>query len=376
MAPRTFRSLTTPRADRPGPGGGAGRAASRIAGHSGPDRPPRRPRHRWSGSRPTRSCGNGPARTSASSPGPTPPSGPRRGPLARPGGTRRKAALAKSGRNRRVPARCRHRAPTESTPTRHHDRSRRADAIVTRHPPAPAPSRSSSAPWPGSGRWTLATVADLGRMATLLAACAVRSLVRPRRSRPAFVPGPGPSSWPSCLAMGLPLVAPGPRGHGLVPVAAGVLRRHVRRRHRRGGGRRPDPQPRPDDGRADAGRPDRGADHPRTPQAARVGARRRPALDRRPRRTGRPPGEPASPSPDGSRPSGSAPRVVAGPILALWGALVGTSSAGRSPQTMLGVSTARLLLDDVRRCSGSATSPGWSSRGWPYGLLRGALRLP
>ena len=98
----------------------------------------------------------------------------------------------------------------------------------------------------------------------------------------------------------------GPRRDRLVPLDAGVFRRHVRRRDRGGRRRRPDPQRRPADGRPDAGRPDRRADHPRAPRPGRA-AGTPPAT-----RAGSPTGPPrAGPRRGTARPEGRRPAVAA-----------------------------------------------------------------
>ncbi len=203
---------------------------------------------------------------------------------------------------------------------------------------ASPPALALQAPLARIGRWTLAGVAELGQMATLLGQAA-RSLVRPPEAAPPFRPALV-QQLATLIAMGLPLVALVHVGMGSflslqayyggtfvdgtgAVVGVGLIRNVAPMM---------------------AGLTMAGLIAARTTSELR----RRPwaELDRDPLWIAdrhAPPERPVEPlySPDPARLAAVriAAAVVVGPIMALWGVLVGTVVGWRIAQSMLGVST-------------------------------------
>ena len=238
----------------------------------------------------------------------------------------------------------------------------------------PAVSDAVLAPWPGSARRTLdgaSTSAQWGRLSP-------RPDGRssdPRANPPALLPRADAATGLDARD-GSPAGRFGPRRARVVPVDAGVLRRHVRGRDRSGGRGRADPQCRPDDGRADPGRADRGQDDGRTAGAVALGLDGEPGLGRRSR---------DRPRPAGCRRPGSRARAAGGrPDRRGAGRRAGAasagasrsarSSAGRSPQSCW-ASRLTPFSTCFPRCSGSGTSSVWS-QGDGVRPVRGGARVP
>ena len=347
IAPKTFQGLSNPAAIVRARAVGLGNAAPRRAGDSAPDRTPERRRR---GRPPLGARGAPPAD--------------RPGLRLRPLGRRlractRRAALARLvggpesysgqiGKNSlKYPAPIVGIPPRAPVPT-DPKRLGREDRPVTEDPrlvsatlarPCFAPALALQAPLARIGRWTLAGVAELGQMATLLGQAA-RSLVRPPEAAPPFRPALV-QQLATLLAMGLPLVALVHVGMGSflslqayyggtfvdgtgAVVGVGLIRNVAPMM---------------------AGLTMAGLIAVRTTSELRgrpLGRARSTTRSGSPIATPRPsvPVEPLY-TPDPARLAAVriAAAVIVGPIMALWGALVGTVVGWQVAQTMLGVST-------------------------------------